>query len=367
MDRRYLLIPVTPGATKRVMTLTSGGRIRRQFTLDLAEGTPAFHVFLEAHDLAGADLQIDCDPPATPMMLEALTTSDDLPDKDALYREPRRPQFHFTSRRGWLNDPNGLVYTNGEWHLFYQHNPFGVRWGNMHWGHAVSNDLLHWRELGIAIYPQQFKDWAYSGCAVMDHANTSGFGTPDNPPMVVLYTSTGRGECLAYSLDHGRTLTEFAGNPVLTHAEDGRDPKLLWHAPTRQWVMAVYDILDRVPGVRGNGRRTIAFHTSPDLKTWTYRSRIEGYHECPDLFELPVEGGSAGQTRWVLYGADAEYQTGDFDGATFTPDGPKRKVWHGRFYAAQSFDNAPDGRRVQIGWANKLCRCLHLAVLRCAR
>jgi fructan beta-fructosidase len=241
-----------------------------------------------------------------------------------------------------LNDPNGLVYSQGEWHLFYQHNPYGWNWGNMHWGHAVSRDLLHWQELPTAIYPKQWGDWAFSGSAVVDARNTSGFKSGKEDVLVAAYTSTGRGECIVYSNDRGRTWTEYDGNPVVKHS--GRDPKLIWHAPTSRWVMAVYDEPPKI-------ERGIAFYTSPDLKEWTQTSRIEGFFECPDLFALPVDG-NASQQKWVLYAADGKYVLGEFDGKTFKTEVPKQQVWYGNFYAAQTFSDAPAGRRVQIGWAN---------------
>ncbi len=285
--------------------------------------------------------------PADSKVLDEIVESDELPKQQQLYEERLRPQFHFTSRRGWLNDPNGLVFYEGEWHLFYQHNPFGVQWGNMHWGHAVSRDLFHWQELPIALYPKEFGDWAFSGSAVVDEKNTSGFGDGEHPPLVLAYTSTGRGECIAYSNDRGRTWTEYDGNPVVKH--QGRDPKLVWHEPTKRWVMAVYQ--EKKAGDDAEGR-FIAFYSSPDLKDWTFESRIEGFFECPDLFKLPVgEGKDKDKDRWVLYAADGEYMLGDFDGKAFTPSSAKQKLWHGNFYAAQTFDHAPEGRRVQIGWA----------------
>ncbi len=145
---------------------------------------------------------------------------------------------------------------------------------------------------------------------MVDRDNTSGFGKDGKPPLVLAYTSTGRGECIAYSNDRGRTWTEFDGNPVVKH--EGRDPRLLWHAPTKRWVMAVYD--------EAEGRQSIAFHTSPDLKTWTFASRIDGFFECPDLFELPVDG-EPDRKLWVLYAADGQYMLGQFDGKAFHPDG----------------------------------------------
>ena len=181
-----------------------------------------------------------------------------------------------------------------------------------------------------------------SGSAVVDRANTAGFQTGKEAPLVAAYTSTGRGECIVFSNDRGRTWTEFSGNPVVRH--EGRDPRLLWHGPTKRWVMAVYDELD--------GKRWIAFHTSPDLKQWKFESRIEGFYECPDLFELPVDGKRR-EKLWVLTAASSEYRLGTFDGRQFTPQTPMLPGHRGNaFYAAQTYSDIParDGRRIQIGW-----------------
>ena len=265
--------------------------------------------------------------------LDLVTQADTIWNADQLYREPLRAQLHFSPRRGWNNDPNGMVFADGEYHLYFQHNPYGWPWGNMHWGHAVSRDMVHWEELPIAIYPYKFGDWVFSGSAVVDRTNTSGWKKGDNELIVAAYTSTGRGECIVYSNDRGRTFQEFDGNPVVKH--HGRDPRLLWHAPSKQWVMAVYDEMEKSRG--------IAFHTSPDLKTWTFQSRIDGFFECPDIFEL--------SGKWVLTAASSEYMVGTFDGKTFTPETPKLKGHLGRgFYAAQTFSHEPKGRVVQIGW-----------------
>ena len=151
---------------------------------------------------------------------------------------------------------------------------------------------------------------------------------------------TGRGECIAYSTDDGMSWTEYDRNPVVKHA--GRDPKLVWYAPGKHWVMAVYD--------ETGGKRAIAFYTSPDLKAWTYRSKIDDFFECPDLFTLDVSAPRR-EKKWILYGADGKYLVGSFDGKTFTKESGKHQLWYGNFYAAQTFENAPDGRRIQIGWA----------------
>ena len=343
VENRYLNLPVKRGAAKRKMRYVLDDRTLREFEVELADGAPDYWVFDDVSDLQGKRLKIEVDGvPADFKGLEAIATTDEIKGGDDLYKEKHRPQFHFTSRRGWLNDPNGLVFSDGEYHLFYQHNPYGWDWGNMHWGHAVSADLVHWKELPTALFPRRFGDWCFSGSAVVDKSNTSGFQSGDLKPLVAAYTSTGRGECIAYSNDRGRTWADFKNDPVVKHA--GRDPRLFWHEPSKQWVMAVYD--------ESAGKQWIAFHTSPDLKEWKFQSRIEGFFECPDIFELPVEDGD-GAKKWVLYSGDARYMVGDFDGKTFTPDGQgKQQIWYGNFYAAQTYSNTPDGRRIQVGWGN---------------
>lgn len=265
-----------------------------------------------------------------------------------LYHERYRPQFHFTSRIGWLNDPNGLVYDGREFHLFYQHNPQGVRWGNMHWGHAVSPDLVHWRELGDAISPDAMGT-IFSGSAVIDTHNTAGFGPG---ALVCIYTAAGgksdlsKGQpftqCLAYSTDGGRTLVKYSGNPVLPHVVgDNRDPKVFWYEPAKRWVMALFLHSD-----------VFALFGSPDLKKWTKLCDVTlpGAAECPDFFELPV-GGDAKNTRWVFCAANGRYRLGRFDGRAFTPETDAIDSEFGpNIYAAQTYNDAPDGRRIQIAW-----------------
>ena len=340
LEHRFLQIPVKTGARKLRMKILDGPTAIRDFEVELAEQVPDFWTFSDLTGWKGRTLTIEVDRlPADSSALDNLRQADNLPEADRLYTEPQRPQFHFTSRRGWLNDPNGLVFSSGRWHLFYQHNPYGWGWGNMHWGHAVSSDLVHWRELPEALYPQKFGDRCFSGSAVVDKANTSGFKSGSSDVLVAAYTSTGRGECIVYSNDDGSSWTEFAGNPVVKHA--GRDPRLVWHEPSRAWVMAVYDEFEN--------KRQIAFYSSKDLKAWEFQSRIDGFYECPDLFELPLEG-RPGESRWILYAADGKYVLGSFDGRQFVPETDRLQLWHGNFYAAQTYSNAPGGRRIQIGW-----------------
>jgi fructan beta-fructosidase len=337
---RYLHLPVKNGAAKRRLRFAVEGETIREFEIELADEKPDFEVYSDVHAFQGKQLTITVDRLSPDSNgLSRIHQRDELPAARDLYREKHRPQFHFTSRRGWLNDPNGLVYCDGEYHLFYQHNPYGWDWGNMHWGHAVSKDLVHWRELPIALYPQRFGDWAFSGSAVVDKNNTSGLRKGDGSLLVAAYTSTDRGECIIYSNNNGRTWREYDGNPVIKHA--GRDPRLLWHPGRKCWIMAVYD--------EHEGKQWIAFYSSGDLKKWHFESRIEAFFECPDLFELPVEG-EPGQSRWVLSAADGKYLLGTFDGHVFRKESGKHQLWHGNFYAAQTFSNSPDGRRIQIGW-----------------
>lgn len=341
VEQQYLHLPVKTGGPKRRMRLVVDDQIVREFDIELADSEPSFWAFSDMTAFKGKKLRIEVNSlPDGSTGLSSIAQSAALKDGDKAYQEKNRPQFHFTSQRGWLNDPNGLVYAKGEYHLFYQHNPFGWNWDNMHWGHAVSTDLFHWKEQPTALYPKRYGDWAFSGSAVVDRANTGGFKSGKEDVLVAFFTSTGRGECVVYSHDLGRTWTEYEGNPVVKHA--GRDPKVVWHEGAKQWVMSVYD--------EHQGKRWIAFYTAPDLKKWTLQSRIEGFYECPDLFELPVDG-DARKSQWVLYAADGKYVLGTFDGKTFQAAPGKHQLWYGNFYAAQTYSDAPDGRRIQIGWA----------------
>lgn len=280
------------------------------------------------------------------------------------YDEDYRPQYHFTPEANWMNDPNGMVYYAGEYHLFYQYHPYGLQWGPMHWGHAVSKDLVTWEHLPVALAPDD-KGTIFSGSAVVDRNNTSGFQTGKEKPLVAIYTQDREGhqvQSIAYSNDKGRTWTKYAGNPVIPNPgkKDFRDPKVFWYEKENKWVM-----------VLAAGDR-ILIYTSKNLKQWTYASEFgqgEGSHggvwECPDLFELPVDG-NPNQKKWVMQvsvgngavsgGSGMQYFVGDFDGTHFKNENPSNKVlWtdYGKdFYAAVSWSDIPssDGRRLWLGW-----------------
>lgn len=350
-SNRWLNFPVKTGGKKRVVTVAADGKQIRRFDIELADGEPDWFAPLDISAWAGKKLTINVNQLADDSKaLERISQSDATLDAKGLYREALRPQFHFSAQRGWLNDPNGLVFFNGEYHLFFQHNPYGWAWGNMHWGHAVSRDLVHWREVGEALYPDELGPM-FSGSAVVDAKNTSGFGADGKAPLVLIYTAAGNPsvQCVASSLD-GRAFTKYSGNPVVKQITGGnRDPKVFWHEPTQKWVMALYVGL---PG-KANAKETnhtIHFLTSTNLREWKVASHIDGFFECPDMFELPLDG-DASKKKWVLTAASSEYMVGAFDGETFTPETPKLKGHLGRgFYAAQTYSNEPKGRRIQIGW-----------------
>ncbi len=277
-----------------------------------------------------------------------------------------RPVYHFTPPANFINDPNGLVCFRGEYHLFYQHNPFGNTWGHMSWGHAVSRDLARWEHLPVALWEEEGV-MIFSGSAVVDWRNTSGLGRGTEPPLIAVYTghtATEQAQCIAYSLDAGRTWTKYAGNPVLAIGSPAfRDPKVFWHVATQRWIMLV--------GLADEHR--VRFYASPDLIHWQHLSDFgpagsaDGVWECPDLFPLAVEGGR-GEMRWVLkvdVGAHAgpgregaQYFVGHFDGERFLNDNPpETTLWvdgGADFYAAQSWSDipAPDGRRLWLAWMN---------------
>lgn len=264
------------------------------------------------------------------------------------YKENYRPQFHFTARENWLNDPNGCVFYAGEYHLFFQHNPAGREWGNMTWGHAVSPDLVHWRQLSHALHPYD-NGTVFSGSAVLDAANLSGLGQGEQGPLVAAFTHARKpfGQAIAYSNDKGRSWSLYAGGkhvvPNQGLDEEERDPKVFWHAPTQKWIMVLW--------VRQNQAR---FFASDDLLLWQHTSDFvgEGLFECPDLIPLPLDGDRAA-IKWLLCDAALNYWVGSFDGEQFVAEeGPLRGDWGNSFYAAQTWSNSGT-RRVQIGWLRR--------------
>ncbi|MDX1636397.1 MAG: glycoside hydrolase family 32 protein [Balneolaceae bacterium] len=354
---RFLNIPVQGWSSdvegnQQMMRIIHDGEVLDEFSLTLADGDPDWWAFFSVEPYRGETITVELDTPAAGTGLDQVYADSVYPGHDGIYNERYRQQVHFSSRRGWNNDPNGLIWYNGEWHLFYQHNPYGWSWGNMHWGHAVSTDLVHWKELPDALYSPDHDHMAFSGGAVVDPQNTSGFRRNGVDPLIATYTRTGSGEHLALSYDNGRTFEEYEGNPVVEHR--GRDPKVFWYEPGGHWVMIVYSESQTRQLKTGETVRHYqhSIYTSPNLKEWTYRSGVTDFFECPELFELPVQG-EPGISKWVMYDGDGKYVVGTFDGKTFTVEQDLRQYDHGGdFYASQTFSNVPedDGRRIQIGW-----------------
>lgn len=345
-EKPYLNFPVKNGAPMRHVSVLVNGRVERDFDIELADSRPDWWAFLDATPFLGRKVTIQVNRlPENSAGLGSIDQTDDVKDARGIYHEPLRPQFHFTSRHGWLNDPNGLVFFRGEYHLFYQHNPYGWNWGNMHWGHAVSTDLVHWKELPVALYPDEHGTM-FSGSAVVDWNNTAGFQTGDEPALVAMFTAAGRPftQEIAGSNDRGRTWQKYKKNPVLGHiAADNRDPKVVWFAPAREWVMALYF-----------DHNDYALFSSPDLKDWRKISDVNlpGDSECPNFFPVPLDGDT-NDMRWVFFGASGVYRAGKFDGMRFTPETPPQRLQNGNcWYAAQVYSDVPaeDGRCLLIPW-----------------
>lgn len=275
-------------------------------------------------------------------------------DASVHLQETFRPGFHFTAQSGWLNDANGLFYYKGRWHLFHQHRP--PDGPAVVWGHATSEDLVHWRHQPTAISADN-GDACFSGSAAIDWDNTSGLRRAEDPPIVLCFTlhppaDSGRKatQCLAFSADVGQTFGPFAGNPVLcTKDNNDRDPKLFFHKPTRAWIMVLS--LSRNNADREHA--TYGLYRSSDLRSWELLQEIgpgSWYWECPDMFEMPLDGDSH-RSKWLLVKGSGDYILGTFDGRRFQAETePIRIQWHNAYYGAQTFSDAPDGRRIQIGW-----------------
>ena len=288
-------------------------------------------------------------------------------DTSKSYQEPFRPQFHFSPEKKWMNDPNGMVYYKGIYHLFYQYYPDDIVWGPMHWGHATSTDLIHWKHKKIALFPDKF-GLIFSGSAVVDVDNTSGLGTKENPAMIAIFTyhnmksekaknNNYQTQGLAFSIDEGETWTKYKGNPIIGNSgmKDFRDPKVFWNEETKKWNLVL---------VAGDHAQ---FYTSSNLINWTFKSEFGkeigahgGVWECPDLFKIKLTDSSI--EKWVLLisvnpgapngGSGTQYFIGDFDGEKFTTTQKDTKwIDYGTDnYAGVTYNNAPNNKRIFIGW-----------------
>ena len=349
---KYIIFPVSNKGKRGRMTITVDDQLVHNLDCDFPPNKDAIDwwTYLDMSEYIGKTAKVSAQ--AAPEICKLFESSDKIRHLQPLYDEALRPQFHMSQMRGWNNDPNGMLYHDGQYHFFWQCNPAGRGWANMYWGHATSPDMVHWTEHDRALrsfggrvenrHPKMAVRNCFSGSGNVDLNNTAGWQKGKEKTLVLAFTDTGCGESLAYSTDRGKTWKYYEGNPVVKHR--GRDPKIIWYKPGKHWVMAVFD-QNKTHG--GN----IAFYTSKNLKDWEVQSHLKGYHECPELFELPVDGDKD-NTRWVVFAGDARYVVGKFDGKTLTPDHKgKHRVHYGSYYASQCFSNSLDGRVVQIGWA----------------
>lgn len=371
INSRYLNFPVRTGAKSQHLKLLVDGKVVREFDIELVDAQPEWWAFMDTTEFKGKLVELKIDKPSEGFKgLTSILQSNDIIDTENLYYEKSRPQFHFSTRRGWINDPNGLVFYKGEYHLFYQHNPYGWNMRNPHWGHAVSKDLVHWKELPIALYPDKHGVIA-SGSAVIDWNNTAGFEQGYEKTMVAIFTAYGNSttQGLAFSHDRGRTWNKYNNNPVLPTLTNGnRDPKVIWYSPENKWVMALY--LDRTdleahPDLSPmevvelyRDKNTFGFFSSPDLKQWDLTSeiRLPGDTECPEFFEIAIEGNPK-ETRWIFYAAKGLYFIGSFDGKVFKPEFGPHSIQNGNcFYASQTFNDIANinGRRLLIPWGQNM-------------
>jgi len=362
VKQRFLLLPVEERQENARLCIIKNNEIVKELNCKLAVDKTDYTVPLDLNDYQGSDILINITFPGNRrttgsmkdfVVWKELKTSDSF---DVTNREKYRPVYHHTPQWGWMNDPNGLFYKDGVWHLYFQYNPYGSQWENMTWGHSTSKDLVHWVHQGNAISPDALGT-IFSGSAIVDKINTSGLG---KGTVVAMYTSAGKSQTqsLAYSTDDGKTFTKYANNPVITaEVPDFRDPHMFWNEDIHAWNLIL------AAGQEMN------IYSSKDLKNWTFESAFglgygnhDGVWECPDLMKLPVNG--TGEEKWLLIcninpggpfgGSSTQYFVGSFDGHKFTceskPDVTKWMDYGKDHYATVTFDNAPDNRRVAIAW-----------------
>lgn len=345
-DSRYLRFPVSRYSKSKSLVFTYNGENVLDLNINLDYIDPEQNVYVNIERFKGMELEVACD---HSMKIEIQKT--DTVDDAGIYLEKQRPYIHYTVKRGWNNDPNGLFYFEGKYHLFYQFNPVGWTWGNMHWGHAVSSDLLHWEEQECALYPD-ITGTMFSGSAIVDSLNDSGLKENEHNAILLFYTAAGDSsliskgqkftQCLAYSTDGGINFKKYDKNPITPHIFGGnRDPKVIYHKQTRHYIMALY--LDK---------NRYLLPSSQNLIHWVKLQEIELENdaECPDFYPLQVDG-NPDETLWVLSGASDRYLVGSFDGTVFKPKGSAKRLHYGNnSYASQSWSDMPDGRRVRIAW-----------------
>ncbi len=343
-DSKYLVFPVSCHAQDKRLFFYTDGKLVYDIVFRLDYDNPEYYFPLNIERFCGRTMQIDCDK-------EMEIQVDKRDHVEVSYDGKYRPYAHFTAKRGWLNDPNGLVYYNGYYHMFFQHNPVDCKWENMHWGHAVSTDLIHWQEREIAFYPDE-EGTVFSGSAIVDWKNVTGLKQNENDVILIFYTCAGstseasKGkpftQNLAYSIDGGKNFVNYEKNPLITQCVEGnRDPKVIYYEPDDSYIMALY--LEE---------HQYVLFKSKNMLDWEQIQRIDlpDDTECPDFFPLAADD-NPNESRWVFIGASDRYLVGRFDGEKFAAEGDGKRLNYGNnSYAAQSWSDIP-GRRVRTAFS----------------
>lgn len=342
IEKKYIRVPVNKNAVSKKLCFYENGELVMDFDCKLDFLSPVHIMYIDVSRYIGHELEYA----SIPQMDFELTQSDEK-ELDGLWSEQYRPLVHFTPEIGWLNDPNGLIKYDGEYHMFFQYNPCGTEWGNMHWGHATSKDLLHWKEKDIALFPDNMGTM-YSGSAIEDAENVTGLKQGDKNPMLLFYTAAGdrgmlsggkkRTQCLAYSNDGGRTFKKYEQNPVIPFVESyNRDPKVVWVEEIDAYVLVLYMADDRY-----------GLFTSKNMLEWTLIQQlsIATESECPDMHSYTVNG----KKYWVIMGASDKYVVGVFENGKFVRKTEDKRLSYCGSYAAQSFSGIDDGHVVRIAW-----------------
>ena len=335
VKNNYLIFPVNTLAANKKLTFNQEDKTLYSLDIKIDYFSPNFYAYIDVSRFIGQTLDIAVNP-----QIKLEFCASDKMDIDNLYNEPMRPQVHFTTKNGWINDPNGLIYLDGTYHMFYQYNPTEDSWGNMHWGHATSTDLMHWTEKKTALFPDD-RGTMFSGCAILDEKNLLGKNTNNQKAALLYYTTTSPfSQSLSYSIDGFQTIERYSYNPVIPHIEgENRDPKVIFCDELDCYIMALYLEND-----------IFAIFKSDDLVHWIELQRLNlpGDNECPDIFPLKDTNENR---KWIFGGAHGKYVIGHFENGMFKPEQEAISQHYGNSpYAAQTFSNLPEGRIVRMTW-----------------
>lgn len=355
VEQKYVVLPINNNAVSKKLCFYESTANKRQLVMDfdckLDLINPQYMAYIDVSCYRGRKLSYDSIP-----HMDFVLEQSDKKELDGLYREDYRPLIHFTPQIGWLNDPNGMIKYHGVYHMFYQYNPCGTEWANMHWGHATSTDLLHWEEKDIALFPDNMGTM-YSGSAIEDTQNVTGLQSGDIPPILLFYTAAGgrnmlshgipRTQCMAVSNDGGKTFEKYKNNPIVNNVDPyERDPKVVWLEDIQKYLMILYLAEDRY-----------MLFLSDNMLNWkpSQEIRIANESECPDIYSYKV----GNKTYWVLIGASDKYIIGIFRDEKFIPLTQERQLCYSPYsYAGQSFSGIDDGRVIRMTWHNLKMPCL---------